>query len=167
MRRTLAEMKEEWRKGLADPPHLIATMPMQIIARDPAAPASSVSSRWAQAGVHVPKGDLEVARAYALQAVRQSSSNGRLAAQQAFKHAVALDPRLEWGAIAGFWEMPPIAYADLATAMIEAGHPSIARSMLTVAALAHPRHPDLRAVEARLNRREIVPPTYATYSHRQ
>jgi hypothetical protein len=63
--------------------------------------------------------------------------------------------------------MPPIAYADLATAMIEAGHPSIARSMLTVAALAHPRHPDLRAIEARLTRRTPAPPADAMYSHRR
>lgn len=167
MRRALAEMKEEWNKALADPPHLVATTQMPIIPRDPARASPSVSSRWAEAGVHLPKGHLEVARAYALQAVRQSSNGGRLAAQQAFKHAVALSPRLEWGAIPGFWEMPPIAYADLATAMIEAGHPSIARSMLTVAALAHPRHPDLRAVEARLNRRASVPPADATYSQRR
>jgi serine-type D-Ala-D-Ala carboxypeptidase (penicillin-binding protein 5/6) len=167
MRRALAEMKEEWHKALADPPHLVATMPIPIVPRDPATAAPSVSSRWAQAGVHLPKGHLEVARAYALQAVRQSSSGGRLAAQQAFKHAVALNPRLEWGAIPGFWEMPPIAYADLATAMIEAGHPSIARSMLTVAALAHPRHPDLRAIEARLTRRTPAPLADATYGHRR
>jgi serine-type D-Ala-D-Ala carboxypeptidase (penicillin-binding protein 5/6) len=166
VRRTLAEMKEEWQKALADPPHLVATMPMPIIPRDPSAAAQSVSSRWAQAGVHLPKGELEVARAYALQAVRQSRNGGRLAAQPAFKHAVALNPRLEWGAIPGFWEMPPVAYADLATTMIEAGHPSIARSMLTVAALAHPRHPDLRAIEARLNRRDTVSPSNATYSRR-
>jgi D-alanyl-D-alanine carboxypeptidase (penicillin-binding protein 5/6) len=167
MRRALAEMKEEWRKALADPPHLVATMPIPIIPRDPATATPSVSSRWEQAGVHLPKGHLEVARAYALQAVRQSRTGGRLAAQQAFKHAVALSPRLEWGAIPGFWEMPPIAYADLATAMIEAGHPSIARSMLTVAALAHPRHPDLRAVEARLNRRSTASPADATDSLRR
>ncbi|MGI8858329.1 MAG: D-alanyl-D-alanine carboxypeptidase family protein [Thermomicrobiales bacterium] len=167
LRRTFAEMKEEWHKALADPPHLVATTQMPIIPRDSSVASPSVSSRWAQAGVHLPKGELEVARAYALQAVRQSSNGGRMAAQQAFKHVVALNPRLEWGAIPGFWEMPPIAYADLATAMIDAGYPSIARSMLTVAALAHPRHPDLRAIEARLNRRAIVPPTYATLSHRR
>ncbi len=101
---------------------------------------------------------------------KQSGSRAAAVAWRRSRHSGTpsrSNPRLEWGAIPGFWEMPPIAYADLATAMIEAGHPSIARSMLTVAALAHPRHPDLRAIEARLNRRANVPPTYATVSHRQ
>ncbi len=163
VRRTFAEMKQEWQKGLADPPHLAVTTQMPIIPTAHHATTPSVSSRWAQAGVHVPKEEREVARAYALQAIRQSNSGSRLAARQAFTHAVRLAPKLEWGAIPGFWEMPPVSYADLATVMIEAGHPAIARSMLTVAALAHPRHPDLRAVEARLSRREIASP--ATIHH--
>ncbi|MDQ6601955.1 MAG: D-alanyl-D-alanine carboxypeptidase [Chloroflexota bacterium] len=163
VRRTFAEMKREWHKGLADPPHLVVTTQMPLIPTTPRGATPSVSSRWAQAGVHVPKGEQEVARAYALQAVRQARSGSRTAAQQAFKHAVWIAPKLEWGAIPGFWEMPPVSYADLATVMIEAGHLAIARSMLTVAALAHPRHPDLRAVEARLNRRETAPP--ADISH--
>ena len=167
VRRTFAEMKQEWQKGLADPPHLAMTTQMPIIPMAPRATTPSVSSRWAQAGVRVPKGEQEVARAYALQAVRQASSGSRTAAQQAFTHAVWLSPKLEWGAIPGFWEMPPISYADLATAMIEAGHAASARSMLTVAALAHPRHPDLRAIEARLNRRETAPPIGATYGSRR
>jgi len=167
VRRTFTEMKQEWQKGLADPPHLAMTTQMPIIPPAPRATTPSVSSRWAQAGVHVPKGEREVARAYALQAVRQASSGSRTAAQQAFKHAVWLAPKLEWGAIPGFWEMPPISYADLATAMIEAGHAASARSMLTVAALAHPRHPDLRAIEGRLNRREITHPAGITYGSRR
>ncbi len=163
VRRTFVEMKREWQKGLAEPPHLVVTTQMPIIPTTPRGATSSVSSRWAQAGVHAPKGEQEVARAYALQAVRQARSGSRAAAQQAFKHAVWIAPKLEWGAIPGFWEMPPVSYADLATVMIEAGHLAIARSMLTVAALTHPRHPDLRAVEARLNRRETAPP--ADISH--
>src|SRR5215472_14531612 len=67
------------------------------------------------------------------------------------RRAGALDPKLAWGRIGGFWELPAVSYADLVTAMIEAGHPAVARSMLTVTMLAHPRHPDLRAVDARLN----------------
>jgi hypothetical protein len=167
VRRTFAEMKQEWRKGLADPPHLAMTTQMPVIPATPQAATPSVSSRWAQAGVHVPKSEQEVARAYALQAVRQARSGSRTAAQQAFKHAVWLAPKLEWGALPGFWEMPPISYADLATVMIEAGHAASARSMLTVAALAHPRHPDLRAVEARLSRRETAPPTGSGYGSRR
>lgn len=167
VRRTFADMKQEWRKGLADPPHLAMTTQMPIIPMAPRAALPSDSSRWAQAGVHVPKGEREVARAYALQAVRQARSGSRTAAQQAFKHAVWLAPKLEWGAIPGFWEMPPISYADLATVMIEAGHAASARSMLTVAALAHPRHPDLRAVEARLSRRETAAPADSTYGSRR
>jgi D-alanyl-D-alanine carboxypeptidase len=167
VRRTFAEMKQEWRKGLADPPHLAMTTQMPVIPTAPQAATPSVSSRWAQAGVHVPKGEREVARAYALQAVRQARSGSRTAAQQAFRHAVWIAPKLEWGAIPGFWEMPPISYADLATVMIEAGHAASARSMLTVAALAHPRHPDLRAVEARLSRRETAPPTGSAYGSRR
>ncbi|MHB8646267.1 MAG: hypothetical protein ACYDAR_10815, partial [Thermomicrobiales bacterium] len=127
---------------------------MPVIPPAHAAAPASVSSRWAQVGVHAPKGEQEVARAYALQAIRQAKSGSRIAAREAFTRAVWIAPKLEWGAIPGFWEMPPISYADLATVMIEAGHPASARSMLTVAALAHPRHPDLRAIEARLNRRE-------------
>lgn len=157
VRRTLAEMKREWHKGLADPPHLAVTTQMPIIPTIRQAAAPSHASRWAQVGVQVPKGEREVARAYALQAARQARGGNRAAAQQAFKHAVWLAPKLEWGAIPGFWEMPPISYADLATVLIEAGHPAIARSMLTVAALAHPRHPDLRAVQDRLGRRESPP----------
>jgi len=167
VRRTLAEMKREWRKGLADPPHLVVTTQMPLIPTTPRAAMPSVSSRWAQAGVQVPKGEREVARAYALQAVRQARSGSRTAAQQAFKHAVWIAPTLEWGAIPGFWEMPPVSYADLATVMIEAGHTAIARSMLTVAALAHPRHPDLRAVEARLTRRETAAPADISYVGRR
>ncbi len=165
VRRTFTEMKHEWHKALADPPHLVATTQMPIIRPPTAAP--SVSSRWAQMGAQVPKGEREVARAYALQAVRQASNNSRLAAQQAFRNAVWLDAKLEWGAIPGFWEMPPISYADLATVLIEAGYPAVARSMLTVAALAYPRHPDLRAVEARLNPPESVPPPTAAYGGRR
>lgn len=167
VRRTFAEMKQEWRKGLAEPPHLAMTTQMPVIPKAPQATTPSVSSRWAQAGMHVPRSEREVARAYALQAVRQASSGSRTAAQQAFTHAVWLAPKLEWGAIPGFWEMPPIGYADLATAMIEAGHATSARSMLTVAALAHPRHPDLRAIEARLKRRETAAPTSITYGSRR
>ena len=167
VRRTLAEMKQEWHKGLADPPHLAMTTEIPIIPAAPYTATPSVSSRWAQAGVQVPRGEREVARAYALQAVRQAKSGSRTAAQQAFTHAVWLAPKLEWGAIPGFWEMPPISYADLATVMIEAGHAASARSMLTVAALAHPHHPDLRAIEARLNRREPAPALPGTYGSRR
>ncbi|MCA1667540.1 MAG: hypothetical protein LC793_09155 [Thermomicrobia bacterium] len=167
VRRTFAEMKREWQKGLADPPHLAMTTQIPIIPTAPRTATPLVSSRWAQAGVQVPRGEQEVARAYALQAVRQASSGSRAAAQQAFRHAVWLAPRLEWGAIPGFWEMPPVSYADLATAMIEAGHPASARSMLTVAALAHPRHPDLRALEARLSRRETIPPATTANGNRR
>jgi D-alanyl-D-alanine carboxypeptidase len=166
VRRTLAEMKAEWRKGLADPPHLAMTTEMPLIPLAPRPVAPSVSSRWVQAGVQVPRGEREVARAYALQAVRQARSGSRTAARQAFKHAVWLAPRLEWGAIPGFWEMPPISYADLATEMVEAGHAASARSMLTVAALAHPRHPDLRAIEARLSQRETAPSADIVYGSR-
>jgi D-alanyl-D-alanine carboxypeptidase (penicillin-binding protein 5/6) len=166
VRRTLGEMKQEWCKALADPPHLVATAPMPIIRPHTPEATPTVSSRWAQAGIYLPQGELEVARAYALQAVRQASGGNRLAARQAFKHAVSLNPRLEWGAIPGFWEIPPASYADLATTLIEAGYPAIARSMLTVAALAHPRHPDLRAVEARLARRDPESTPHAAYGGR-
>ncbi len=166
VRRTLAEMKAEWRKGLADPPHLAMTTEIPLIPLAPRPATPSVSSRWAQAGVQVPRGEREVARAYALQAVRQARGGSRTAAQQAFRHAVWLAPRMEWGALPGFWEMPPVSYADLATVMIEAGHAASARSMLTVAALAHPRHPDLRAVEARLSQRETAPSADVVYGSR-
>lgn len=157
VRRTLAEMKQEWQKGLADPPHLVVTAPMPVIRADTEPVRPSVSSRWEEAGFHMPRRESEVARAYALQAIRQASSGSRMQAQQAFRQAVMLNPRLEWGAIPGFWEIPPVSYADLATVLIEAGHSAVARSMLTVAGLAYPRHPDLKAVEARLNRR-MAPP---------
>jgi hypothetical protein len=39
--------------------------------------------------------------------------------------------------------------------------------MLTVAALAYPRHPDLRAVEARLSRREPAPSSDSMYGSRR
>jgi hypothetical protein len=156
LQRALAEMRREWQQALADPPHLVATTVLPVIAAGSAAP--SVSARWAEVGVHAPNEDLSVARAYALRAVRQAASGDRAAAQQAFRHAVALDPKLAWGAIGGFWELAPVSYADLATAMIDAGYPAVARSMLTVAMLAHPRHPDLREVDARLNPRPATPP---------
>jgi D-alanyl-D-alanine carboxypeptidase (penicillin-binding protein 5/6) len=156
LQRALAEMRREWQQALADPPHLVATTVLPVIAAGGA--ASSVSARWAEMGVHVPQEELQVARAYALQAVRQAASGDRAAAQRAFRRAVALDPKLAWGKLGGFWELPPVSYADLATAMIEAGHPAVARSMLTVAMLAHPRHPDLRAIDAQLNPRPAAPP---------
>jgi D-alanyl-D-alanine carboxypeptidase (penicillin-binding protein 5/6) len=156
LQRALTEMRREWQQALADPPHLVATTVLPVIATGGTAP--SVYTRWEELGVRVPNEDLSVARAFALQAVRQAASGNRTAAQQAFRRAVALDPKLAWGKIGGFWELPPVSYADLATAMIEAGYPAVARSMLTVAMLAHPRHPDLRAIDARLNPRPVTPP---------
>ncbi len=162
VRRAFDEMRQEWRKALADPAHLVVTGPMPIITvhRSPGAPAAS--SRWADE-VQSPRQWHDVARAYALQAVRHASGGNRPAAQQSFKHAVSLSPRLEWGTIPGFWELPPVSYADLAIALIDAGHPAIARSMLTVASLAFPRHPDLREIEARLSRRPT--PTLIATAH--
>jgi len=162
VRQAFDEMRQEWRKALADPAHLVVTGPMPIITarRSPGAPAAS--SRWADEA-QPPRQRHDVARAYALQAVRHASGGNRPAAQQSFKHAVSLNARLEWGTIPGFWELPPVSYADLATALIDVGHPAIARSMLTVAALAFPRHPDLREIEARLNRRPT--PTLVATTH--
>ncbi len=165
LQRALAEMRREWQQALADPPHLVATTVLPVVAAGSAAP--SVSTRWAEMGVHVPNEDLSVARAFALQAVRQAAGGNRAVAQRAFRRAVALDPKLAWGKIGGFWELPPVSYADLATAMIEAGYPAVARSMLTVAMLAHPRHPDLRAVDARLNPRHATPPIRLLPDHRR
>lgn len=156
LQRAMAEMRREWQAALVDPPHLAMTGPMPMVAplmpRPPHTPPSapSVSSRWAEMGVEIPRAESEIARAYALQAIRQARGGNREAARKAFYNAVSLEPKLEWGALSGFWELPATSYADLATALIERGHLMPARTMLTVAALAYPRHPDLLAVEARL-----------------
>jgi len=155
IRAAFADLRQEWQAALVDPPHLVATGPMPRIAltapieRDPPR-APTVSSRFEEMGHALPGEGTTVARAYALRAVRQARGGKRGEAQQAFAHVVALEPRLEWGTIPGFWEIPVAAYADLATALIEAGHPTEARTMLTVASLAYPGHREIRAVEALL-----------------
>lgn len=165
LRRALAEARHEWHTALADPPHLVATTVLPLIAATGGTATPSISARWEQMGVHIPKAELEVARAYALRAVRQAAMGDRDAARQAFRRAVALDPKLQWGTIGGFWDLPPASYLDLAHAMIETGHPADARSMLTVAALAHPRDAAIRALEARLTGRPIPPPFRIVSSH--
>lgn len=156
LRQALAEARHEWQAALADPPHLVGTTVLPVIAAGGA--AASVSARWEQIGVRIPKEEVEVARAFALRAVRQAATGDRDAARQAFRRTVALDPKLPWGTLHGFWDLPPASYLDLAHAMIETGHPAEARAMLTVAALVHPRDPEIRALEARLTGRPIPPP---------
>ncbi len=157
IRAAFADLRQEWQAALVDPPHLVATGPMpRIVPIERESPrVPTVSSRFEEMGHTLPGEGTTVARAYALRAVRQARGGKRGEAQQAFAQVVALEPRLEWGAIPGFWELPVSAYADLATALIEAGHPTEARTMLTVTSLAYPGHRELRAVG------ELLPPQAA------
>lgn len=152
IRAAFGDLRQEWQAALIDPPHLVATGPMPRIAPVERTPpkARTVSSRFEEMGHALPAETTTLARAYALRAVRQARGGKRGEAQQAFAQVVALEPRLEWGTIPGFWEAPVSAYADLATALIEADCPTEARTMLTVASLAYPGHRELRAVEALL-----------------
>ncbi len=155
------EAKHEWHTALRDPPHLAMTTEIPLIPMLPTVPTPSrrdlprpavpsVSARWAQMGAEIPREESAVARAYALRAIRQAQSGDRISSCEAFRRAAALEPKLDWGMLGGFWELPASSYADLARALIEAGNPRSARTMLTVAALAYPRHPDLVAVEKQL-----------------
>lgn len=155
IRAAFTELREEWQAALIDPPHLALTGPIPridpVAARpEPQARVETVSSRFEEMGHSLTNGGVTVAHSYALRAVRQARAGKRVEARQAFAQVLALEPRLEWGTILGFWELPVTAYADLATVMIEAGYPMEARTMLTIASLAYPGHTEIRIAQALL-----------------
>lgn len=151
-----AELRGEWRAALADPPHLVATGPIPLVPVETPPRENRVSARFEEIGYTLPTEESAVARAYASQAIRQSRGGDRVAAHETFTQAVALEPGLDWGSVSGFWELPAAAYADLAGVLREAGHAAEAKTLLTVASLAHPGHRELRAAETALPRLEAV-----------
>ncbi len=153
-----AELRGEWQAALADPPHLVATGPIPLVAAEAdRAHGRRAVTRFEETEHATPHEEHSAARTYAVRAIRQSRGGNRAAAYEAFAQAVAFDPGFDWGGASGFWELPVSAYADLAVVLLDAERPAEARTLLTVTTLAYPNHRELRAVEAMLPPRPSAP----------